>query len=61
MLDDARVQLALDAADPLLPETVRRAAGSALASLDAYVRIRVAEARRPTDPAGHQLVKPQAR
>lgn len=58
MLEEACEALRRDAVDPRLPETVRQAAGSALASLEAYLRIRLA--RAPTDPAGHALVKPRS-
>ena len=59
MFEETRADLARDAENVALPEAVRRAAVSALTALEAYARIRLAEARRPTDPAGHTLVKPR--
>ena len=58
MLADAVEQLRKDAGDPLLTERQRMMAGLALNSLEAYVRERQSEGRRPTDPAGHSLVRP---
>lgn len=47
-----------DASDSLLPEAIRLMAKNLLVQGDAYSRIRMSEARKPTDPAGHSLVRP---
>lgn len=59
MFAEAIDALRRDIADEHLPADVRQMARSTLAVLESYVRLRLAEARRGTDPAGHALVKPQ--
>jgi hypothetical protein len=57
--------LALDyyrrrAADPGLPEHLRRAYGSVVTSIEAAERIADGEARIATDPSGRPAAKPKA-
>ncbi len=59
MYDRDLPDLDRDAADTALPESVRLMAQNLATQLRAYARLRLGEARRPTDPAGHTMAKPK--